>query len=218
MKVRALLGRKIGMTQVFSAEGQVVPVSVIEAGPCVVLEKKSATGKDGYSALKIGFGAGRPKSLNACEKGYFDKLKLAPVKEIREIRMPEDELAGYEVGQALNAGLFEEGDYVSITGNTKGRGFAGGMKRFGFHGKNRTHGVHSTHRRIGSVSSNTWPARIWKGKGMPGRFGNETFTALNLRVIQVIADKNLILVNGAIPGHRNSLLLVHNSKRKWKRS
>ncbi|MBM4353728.1 MAG: 50S ribosomal protein L3 [Deltaproteobacteria bacterium] len=217
MKVRALLGRKIGMSQVFDAKGEVVPVSVVQAGPCVVLEKKSAKGKDGYSAVKIGFEKAREKSVNKPDGGFYKKLDIAPLKHVREIRVPEEQLAEFEVGAELNATLFEVGDVVNVVGNSRGRGFAGVIKRWGFAGKRMSHGTHQYTRHPGSVSAHSWPARIFKGKKMPGQFGNVRKTQESLTVIQVIPEKNLLLLKGPVPGGRNSVVLVKTSPKKWKR-
>ena len=146
MKTRALLGKKIGMTQIFVDGGVVVPVSVVQAGPCVVLEKKSATGKDGYSAVKLGFGPAREKTFVKPALGYFKKLGVSAMKFVKEIRIPEDQLGDYEVGGELGASVFEPGDIVNVTGKSKGRGFAGVMKRYGFAGHRATHGTHESKR------------------------------------------------------------------------
>jgi len=217
MKVRALLGKKVGMTQVFSENGEVVPVSVVQAGPCFVLEKKSATGKDGYSAVKIGFEKAREKSVNKPEGGFFKKLNLTPLKHVQEVRVTEEQLAEFEVGTELNASLFEAGDMVNVIGNTRGRGFAGVMKRWGFSGKRASHGTHQYTRHGGSVSAHSWPARIFKGKKMPGQYGNTRKTQESLTVIKVIPEQNLLLLKGPVPGGRNSVVLVRTSPKKWKR-
>jgi len=217
MKVRALLGKKIGMTQLFVGDGEVVPVSVIKAGPCFVLEKKSATGKDGYSALKLGFEAAKEKHLTKPELGYFKKLNREPLRHVEEVRVPEEQLSEMEVGAELKASIFEPGDMVNVVGTSKGRGFQGVVKRWGFVGKRASHGTHKYERHGGSVGSNTWPARTWPGKKMAGQFGNVSFTAQNLEVVKVIPEQDLILVRGAVPGHRNGLVLVRTAVKKWKR-
>ena len=217
MKVRALLGKKVGMTQVFTADGTVIPVSVIKAGPCVVLEKKSSQGNDRYSAIKIGFEPIKEKSLTKPELGFFKKLDQKPLRHVREIRIDEGQLADFEVGQELGAAIFEPGDVLTVSGRSKGRGFSGVMKRFGFGGARATHGTHKSYRSTGSVGCSAWPGRIWKGKKMPGQHGNTVETTQNIEIVKVDAESNLIMVRGAIPGHRNSLIFLRNSKKKWKR-
>jgi large subunit ribosomal protein L3 len=215
--VKALLGKKIGMTQIFAADGSVVPVTVFQAGPCVVLEKKSQQGKDGYSAVKIGFQNAKEKHLTKPQLGYFKKIEQTPVRHVKEIRVPDGQLDEFEIGAELNASLFEVGDIVNVTAKGKGKGFAGVMKRHGFAGFRSTHGVHESYRGPGSVGCSTWPGKIWKGKKMPGQYGNKPVTAENIEIVQIDAEKNLIMVRGGLPGHRNSLLLVKTSAKKWKR-
>ncbi len=216
--VKALLGKKIGMTQIFADDGTVVPVTVVQAGPCVVLEKKSQQGKDGYSAVKLGFQKAKEKHLNRPQLGFFKNVEQDPVRHIREIRVPEKQLDEYEVGANLDATVFEEGDVVNVTAKSKGRGFAGVMKRWNFAGFRMTHGVHESYRGPGSVGCSTWPGKIWKGKKMPGQYGNKPATVENLTVVKILADENLLMVKGAIPGHRNSLVVVKSAPKKWKRA
>ena len=218
MKTRALLARKIGMTQVFKEDGKVVPVCIVKAGPCKVLEKKSSLGRDKYSAIKIGFEAGRPKSMNKPQLGYFKKAGTEPMKEVREIRLDEEHLDDFEVGGDLTVSLFEPGDIVNVIGKSKGRGFTGVIKRWGFSGKRATHGTHECFRHPGSVGCSAWPSRIFKGKKMPGQYGNEVMTIENLEVVRVVPEENLLFLKGAVPGARNSLILVRNSRKKWKRN
>ena len=230
MRVKAVLGRKIGMTQLFAEGGESIPVSVVKAGPCTILEKKSSAGKDGYSAIKLGFepakernkGADKPedrefKGITKPQRGYFDKLDTEPVRTVREIRVPEEQLDQFEVGGELNATVFAEGDIVTVTGKSKGRGFAGVMKRWNFSGHKASHGTHESFRGPGAVGCSAWPGRIFKGKKMPGQYGNTNQTIQNLEVVKVLPEENLLLIKGAIPGHRNSLIVVRNSKKKWKR-
>jgi large subunit ribosomal protein L3 len=217
MKVRGIIGKKIGMTQIFDDNGNVVPVTVIQAGPCLVMQKKSEAGKDHYSAIKLGFDQVEERKLNKPQRVETQKLELAPMRITREIRMPEDQLAEYEVGSYLKADTFEPGDYVNLTGRSKGRGFAGVFKRFGFGGGKASHGVHEYYRHGGSVGCSAYPGKIWKGKKMPGQYGNTTYTAENVVVVKVDLENNLLLVRGAVPGSRNSLVVIKNSKKKWKR-
>lgn len=216
--VKALLGKKIGMTQIFAADGTVVPVTVLEAGPCVVLEKKSNQGKDGYSAVKLGFQKAKEKHLTRPELGFFKKIEQDPMRHVKEVRVPEAQLDDFEVGAQLGATVFEEGDVVNVTAKSKGHGFSGVMKRWNFAGFRMTHGVHESYRGPGSVGCSTWPGKIWKGKKMPGQYGNKPATVENIQIVKVLADKNLILVKGAVPGHRNSVLVVKTATKKWKRT
>jgi large subunit ribosomal protein L3 len=206
------------MTQLFVGDGEVVPVSVIKAGPCFVLEKKSASGKDGYSAMKLGYEPVKDKHITAPERGYFKKLQREPLRHVQEIRISEEQVAEIEVGAELKVSLFTEGDMVNVEGKTRGRGFQGVIKRWGFKGKRQTHGTHKFERHGGSVGSNTWPARTWPGKKMAGQFGNTEFTAQNLQVVKVIPEQDLILIRGSVPGARNSLVLVRTAVKKWKRA
>jgi len=205
------------MTQVFTETGEVIPVSVVKVGPCTVLEKKSANGKDGYSAVRLGFESIRDKLLSKPSAGYYKKVGVTPCRMSREIRLPEDQLADFEIGTLLKADLFEAGDIVTVSGKSKGRGFAGVVKRWGFGGVKNTHGTHKYRRHTGSIGSNTWPARVRKGKHMPGHLGNTVSTTQNLEVVKVLPEDNLLMIRGAVPGHRNTLLWVMNSKKMWKR-
>jgi large subunit ribosomal protein L3 len=178
----------------------VVPVTVIQAGPCVVVQRKTAE-LDGYDAVQLGFdpydNANKPKA------GHFAKYKLKPTKVLREVRIAGD----FKPGDEIKADIFAEGDIVDVIGHTKGRGFAGGMKRWGWHGGPASHGSMS-HRRIGSVGSNTYPGRVWRGRTLPGRYGNERVTIRNLHVVKVDAATNLLYVRGAVPGPNQGVLLV----------
>jgi len=217
MKVRALLGKKIGMTQLFTESGEVVPVSVVKAGPCVVLEKKSGLGKDRYSAVKIGFETAKPKSLTKPQLGYFKKLSVDPLRFVREVQIGEEQLPDFEIGSKLGVDMFEAGDIVNVTAKSKGRGFAGVMKRWGFAGHRQTHGTHTSKRGPGAVGCSAWPGKIWKGKKMPGQYGNAPATTENLEIVRVDPERNILMIKGSVPGHRNSLILVKNSVKKWKR-
>ncbi|MBM4370002.1 MAG: 50S ribosomal protein L3 [Deltaproteobacteria bacterium] len=218
MKVRGILGRKIGMTQIFDDRGEVVPVTVVEAGPCTVMQVKSEAGRDGYAAVKLGFDAIEERKSSKPELGRLQKAGLKPMRFVREVRIPEAELAEYSVGQQITADLFESGDFVNVTGNSKGRGFTGVVKRHGFKGSKRTHGVHEYRRHGGGPSCNTYPGRIIPGKRMCGQHGNTAFTIENLAVVGVDKEKNLLLIRGAVPGHRNTFLFIRNAKKKWKRA
>ncbi len=218
MKVRGILGKKIGMTQVFDENGVVVPVTVVQAGPCKVMQVKSEAGKDGYASVKLGFDTYEERKVNKPELTKLKKADLEPMRFVKELRVSEAETADFKVGQEILADLFEAGDYVSITGKSKGRGFAGVMKRHGFHGGKASHGVHEYYRHGGAPGCSAYPGKIIKGKKMPGQYGNVNFTAENLKVVSVDKENNLLLIHGAVPGKRNTYLMIRNAKKKWKRS
>lgn len=193
------------MTSLFTPEGD-IGCTVIQAGPCPVVAVRTPE-KHGYAALQLGYGLLKPKHLTRPLAGYFKKQGVEPVRILREFRLPSVE--GYQVGQVLDVRLFEEGDYVYVTGWTKGRGFAGVVKRHGFAGVGgRTHGQHNRERHPGSMGSNTFPGRVWKGKRLAGRYGHERVTIENLRVLKVIPEKHLLVVSGAVPGPVGGLLLI----------
>ena len=202
-----LIGKKLGMTQIFWEDGAAIPVTVIEAGPCVVLQKKTKK-TDGYDAIQLGFGRRKDKKATKPLKGHFKKADKGYFQFIREIRTdtPDD----YEVGQELKADIFGVGDRVDVIGTTKGRGFAGVIKRHGFHGGRATHGS-MFHRAPGSIGSSATPSRVFKGTKLPGHMGNQRKTVQNLTVVGVRADRNLILVKGAVPGSRNGIVLIKNA-------
>jgi len=199
-----ILGRKVGMTQVFDAQGTAIPVTVIEAGPCVVTQVKTPQ-RDGYAAVQLGFGVAR--RLNEPQRGHL--MGLPPVRHLREIRISPAEAV--EVGQKVDVGIFKPGDRVDVTGISKGRGFAGVVKRHGFAGGPRTHGQSDRTRAPGAISSGSTPGRILKGKRMAGRMGGERVTVQNLEVIVADPARNLLLVRGAVPGARNGLLLIRRA-------
>lgn len=199
-----LIGKKIGMTQVFNEEGRRIPITAIEAGPCPVLAVKQ-------NSVQLGFELASEKRLKKPQSGYFKKLNIAPRKVIKEFLKGQSET--YEIGQELKADLFKPGDFVDVTGVSIGKGFQGGMKRWHWHGGPRTHGS-TSHRRVGSIGSTTTPGRVWKGHHMPGHMGSATVTVQNLRVIKVDAENNLLMVKGAVPGHKNSYLVVKKAKKK----
>lgn len=200
-----IIGKKVGMTQVFNEAGLVIPVTVIEAGPCVVVQRKT-TETDGYTALKLGFGEAKEKRLNKPEKGLFNKIKVEPKKYLREFRT--NEVEKFEVGQEIKvADMFQDGDRVDVTGISKGKGFQGNIKRHGQSGGNETHGS-MYHRRVGSMGANTTPARVFKGKKLPGHMGMDRITVQNLDIVKVDTERNLLLVKGAVPGQKGCLLMV----------
>ena len=202
-----LLGKKIGMTQIFREDGKIVPVTAIEAGPCSVLAIKE-------KSIQLGFD--RIKKESRCKNsllGYFKKLNIVPSKLIKEVsKEPNKE---YKIGDELKADLFKAGDFIDITGVSKGKGFQGGMKRWGWHGGPKTRGS-TSHRRVGSIGSSTTPGRVWKGHHMPGHMGDCQVTVQNLKVVKVDAGKNLLLVKGAVPGCKNSYLIIRKAKKKTK--
>ena len=202
-----LIGKKVGMTQLFDEHGKAVPVTVIEAGPCPVVQRKTA-GIDGYEAIQIGF---RPelkaRKVTKPLKGHFDKAKVAPQKHLREFRLESPETTEYTVGQVLTVALFEVGEKVRVTGVSKGKGFQGGVKRWGYLGGPETHGS-MFHRAPGSIGASSFPSRVFKGHHMPGRMGGDTRTIKGLKVVKVIPEQNLVLVKGAVPGPSGGLVTI----------
>ena len=205
--IEGLLGRKIGMTQVFGDRGQAIPVTVIEVGPNVVTQIRTQE-RDGYEAVQLGFGAVRPKSLTLPERGHL-KAAGVLVRHLREFRA--DNVEEYTVGQTLGADLFTPGQMVDVTGTSKGRGFAGVVKRHGFGGGPRTHGQSDRLRAPGAIGPGTTPGRIWKNTRMAGRMGNRRVTVQNLQVVEVLPEKNLLLVRGSVPGPNNGLVMIRRA-------
>lgn len=203
---KGILGRKVGMTQIFTGTGLAIPVTVIEAGPCYVVQKKTPE-KDGYTAIQIGFGEKRENLFNKPLKGHFNKSGVRPLRYLRELRVEDPE--AYQVGQEIKAGIFAEGERVDVVGTTKGKGFAGGIKRHGFHRGPMAHGS-KYHRRPGSLGAKG-PARVYKGRKLPGHLGAERITVQNLEVIRVDGDRNLLALKGAVPGPKGGLVLVKPS-------
>jgi large subunit ribosomal protein L3 len=196
-----ILGRKVGMTQYFDRQGEVRPATVVEAGPCLVIQVKTVE-NDGYQAVQLGFG--QAKRLNSPQKGHLKKL--GQFRYLREFRVGD--VSEYKVGQRLGAELFEAGDLVNVTGISKGRGFAGGVRRYGFRGGPRTHGQSDRHRAPGSIGSGTTPGRVQKGLRMAGHMGNARVTVRNLRVLESNPATGVLLIEGAVPGARNGLLAI----------
>jgi len=200
---KGILCKKVGMTQVFSEDGRFIPVTVVEAGPCYVTQKKTVA-TDGYNAIQVGF-AGLPERLsNKPAKGHFQKASLKPLRFVREFRV--EDVDTYQVGQELTADMFAAGDHVDVVGTSKGKGFAGMIKR---HGASRGPMAHGSkyHRRTGSLGAKG-PARVYKGRALPGRMGGERVTIQNLEIVRVDADRNLILIKGAVPGAKKGLLIL----------
>jgi large subunit ribosomal protein L3 len=210
--MKGILGKKVGMTQIFDDRGEVIPVTVIEAGPCYVAQIKS-TDRDGYSAIQLGFAEVKTQRLNKPQLQHLRKSELPPLRFLRELRMPEDDTARFEEGQKVTVDLFEAGEYVDVTGTSKGRGFAGVVKRHGFSGGPKTHGQSDRHRAPGSIGACYTPGRVFKGKRMPGRMGGERVTVQGLQVVLVDPERNLLVVRGAVPGANNGLLLIRQARK-----
>ena len=204
---KGIIGKKIGMTQIFDEVGNVIPVTVIEAGPCVVAQKKTAE-NDGYDAVQLGFIDAKEKQLNKPAKGHFEKAGVAAKKHLKEFRL--EGAAAMNVGDVITADTFAAGEKVDVTGITKGRGYTGAIKRWNLHKLCATHGVGPIHRQSGSMGVID-PARIFKNKKMAGQYGNEQVTVLNLKVVKIDAEKNLIAVKGAIPGAKNGIVFLRDS-------
>ena len=204
---KGIIGKKIGMTQIFDEKGNVIPVTVIEAGPCVVAQKKTAE-KDGYDAVQLGFQDAKEKHLTKAEKGHFEKAGVALKRHLKEFRL--DDCSAINVGDVITADTFAAGDKVDVTGMTKGRGFTGCVKRWNHRILRMTHGTGPIHRQPGSMGVID-PARIFKNKKMPCQYGNEQFTVQNLKVVKIDAEKNLIAVKGAVPGAKDGILFIRDS-------
>ena len=204
---KGIIGKKIGMTQIFDEKGNVIPVTVIEAGPCVVAQKKTAE-KDGYDAVQLGFQDAKEKHLTKAEKGHFEKAGVSFKRHLKEFRL--DDISAINVGDVITADTFAAGDKVDVTGITKGRGYTGCVKRWGHHILRMTHGTGPIHRQPGSMGVID-PARIFKNKKMPGQYGNEQVTVLNLKVVKIDSEKNLIALKGAVPGAKDGIVFIRDS-------
>ena len=205
--MKTIIGKKVGMTQIFDEKGKVIPVTVIEAGPCLVAQVKSVE-TDGYNAIQLGFGDVKESKLNKPEKGHFAKAKLALKKHLREFRL--DSVDGVNVGDEIKVDTFQTGDKIDVQGTSKGKGFQGVIKR---HGQSRGPMGHGSmyHRRPGSMGSTSTPGRVFKGKKLPGHMGDVTSTILNLAVVKVDTDKNVILVKGSVPGAKGAVLRIRET-------
>ncbi len=212
--IKAILAQKVGMTRIYDSHGKVVSVTVLQAGPCPVTQVKTPA-KHGYSAIQVAFGPVREKSVNKPYGGIFKKVNVPAAKWLREFRT--DKAASFQVGQALKVDSFAAGDYVDVFGISKGKGFAGAMKRWNFHGGPSTHGQSDRARAPGSSGSNTYPGRVFKGKKFPGHLGVERVTVQHLEVVQVIADKDLMLVKGAVPGALEGLITIRETVKRMKK-
>lgn len=205
---KAIIGKKIGMTQVFTEDGRVEPVTVIEAGPCYVTQIKT-TDTDGYNAVQVAFGEVKAKNVNKCQQGAFKKANVETKRVLKEFRY--NDISKFTLGQEIKADMFSEGDIVDVSGITKGHGFTGVIKRWNQQRLKMTHGVGPVHREVGSMGANSTPSRVFKGKKMPGQYGHEAVTVQNLKVVRVDADRNLILVKGSIPGPKKSIVTIKSA-------
>ena len=204
---KGIIGKKIGMTQIFDEIGNVIPVTVIEAGPCVVAQKKTAE-KDGYDAVQLGFMDVKEKHMTKPVKGHFEKAGVAPKKHLKEFRL--EDCSALNTGDIISVDTFAAGDKVDVTGITKGHGYTGAIKRWNLHKLRMTHGVGPVHRQSGSMGVID-PARIFKNKKMAGQWGNEQVTVLNLKVVKIDSEKNLIAIKGAIPGAKDGIVFIRDS-------
>ncbi|MCD6424412.1 MAG: 50S ribosomal protein L3 [Anaerolineales bacterium] len=207
--MKGLIGKKVGMTQLFDDAGRAVPVTVIKAGPCYVTQVRTVD-QDGYSAVQLGFEETKTQRLSGGELGHLKKNELPPLRILREFRTNED----LEEGQTLTVEVFEEGERVDIVGRSKGRGFTGVVKRYGFSGGPKTHGQSDRHRAPGSIGAGSTPGRVFKGKRMPGRMGTDTVTSQNLLISRIDPENNIIAVRGSVPGPKNGLVIIKEARKQ----
>ena len=205
---KGIIGKKLGMTQIFDEKGNVIPVTLIEAGPCAVVQKKTVA-NDGYDALQLAFEDAKEKQLTKAELGHLKKAGIGAKKHLKEFRL--EDTSAYEAGSTVTVDTFAAGEKVDITGITKGRGYTGSVKRWGHHILRMTHGTGPIHRQCGSMGANSTPSRVFKNKKMAGQYGNEQVTILNLAVVKIDADKNLIAVKGAVPGAKGGIVFIRDS-------
>ncbi|MEM6794054.1 MAG: 50S ribosomal protein L3 [Acidobacteriota bacterium] len=208
--MKGILGKKIGMTQIFADDGKIVPVTVVKAGPCLVVQRKTEAG-DGYDSVQLGLvEESAPKKVNQAKRGHFDKAGVAPMRELAEFHVTGDDPA--QPGDQVKASVFEENDYVDVVGTSKGKGFQGVIKRHGFGGGRATHGS-MFHRAPGSIGQSAYPSRVFPGVRLPGRMGGKRVTVKNLQIVKVDDEENLIYLRGAVPGARNSYIALREAKR-----
>lgn len=205
---KGIIGKKMGMTQIFDENGRVIPVTVVEAGPCAVVQKKTVE-SDGYVAVQLGFGDMPAKKVTKPAKGHFDKADVAPKRTLREFRL--EDISGMNVGDILKADVFAVGDHVDVVGTSKGKGYAGAIKRWNQHRLRESHGTGPVARHAGSMGACSSPSRVFKGKKLPGHLGAERVTIQNLKVVKVDAENNLIAIKGAIPGPKGSVVCISDS-------
>lgn len=211
--IEGILGKKLGMTQIFKETGKSIPVTVIEAGPCYIIQIKNKS-KDGYSALRLGFDPQKEKKTKKPELGVYKKINVSPQKFMKEIRISDDKNEKYKLGDKVCADIFNPGDFVDISGTSIGCGFQGGMKRWGWKGGPKGHGS-MFHRRVGSIGSGSAdPSRVFKGQHMPGHMGAAKITIQNLEVVEVDTANNIIVIKGAVPGHKNNYLVIKKAKKR----
>jgi large subunit ribosomal protein L3 len=208
-----LMGNKIGMTQIFDESGRVIPVTVLRVGPCVVVDKKTEE-RDGYSALVIGYEDMKENRARKSELGLYAKAGVSPKRHIAESRIPQSDLDQFEIGQEIGVDVFNKGDFVDVTARSKGRGFTGVMKRYGMAGAKSSHGTHEFFRHGGSIGASAYPGRVFKGKKMPGRYGNTQVTTQNLLVSDIRPEQHLLLVKGSVPGPNRSYVTVSSAVKK----
>ena len=209
---KAIIGKKLGMTQVFTATGAVVPVTVVEAGPCAVVDKKTES-KEGYNSVVLAFGEAKEQRLNKADLGQYKKAGVTPKKVMKEFKLDGD----FEIGSEIKCDIFAENDKVDVSGITRGRGFTGVIQRWNTHRLKMTHGTGPVHREVGSLSANSTPSRVFKNKKMAGQYGNEKVTVQNLEIVKVDPDRNILLIKGCVPGPRGSVIVVKEAV-KGKRS
>ena len=205
---KAIIGKKVGMTQIFDETGKVIPVTVIEAGPCTVVQKKTVE-NDGYDSVQLGFEDLADKKVTKPMKGHFEKAGVSAKKYLKEFRL--ENCAAYNVGDVVKADVFAAGDKIDVVGTSKGKGYAGVVKRWNAHSQEHTHGVGPVHRSVGSTGANTDPSRVMPGKHMPGHLGAEQVTVQNLEVVKVDAEANMIAIRGAVPGPKGGVVFIKNT-------
>ncbi len=208
---KAILGKKLGMTQIFTPDGLVVPVTVVEAGPCAVVRKKTID-KDGYEALVVAFNQTKENRLNKPQLGVLKKANIGPHKILREFKF--EDASGFEIGSEIKADIFSEGDIVDVSGTTRGRGFTGTIQRWNAHRLKMTHGVGPVHREVGSMGANSTPSRVFKNKKMPGQYGAEKVTIQNLEVVKVDSERNILLIKGCLPGPKGSIVTIKEAVKR----
>jgi len=208
--MKGLIGKKIGMTQIFDEEGAAVPITLIEAGPCYVTHIRTPK-NEGYNAVQLGFGETKPKRLTGGQLGHLKNTNAPPLRYLREFRVSETD---HKQGDKVTVEVFEVGDAVDVIGTSKGKGFAGAMKRHGFHGGPKTHGQSDRHRAVGSIGATTGTGKVFKGKKMPGRMGNRRVTSSNVKVVLIDAERNLIGVSGSVPGAKGGLVMIKETRKQ----
>lgn len=211
--MKGIIGRKLGMTQIFDEAGTVTPATIIEAGPCFVTQVRTPE-RDGYAAIQVSFGEVAPRKLTRGELGHLKKHDLPPSRILRELRVKAEEVGEFKEGQRITVDVFQPGDLVDVTGTSKGRGYQGGVKRHGFRGGPKTHGQSDRQRAPGAIGSGTTPGRVYKGTRMAGHMGNARVTVQNLQVVRIYPEQNLIAVRGAVPGPKNGLLIIREARKE----